>query len=238
MVGVLGYRSEPVRLGAVDYFTGEILIDAFIQPDKPVVDWRTKYSGVNAEIMREAHAQGKVMPDWQTARHALYDFVDDDTVIVGQALHHDLDVLRMIHTHIVDSCLLPKDAAAGINRTWSLKSLCSELFGIKVQNHGKKGHDPVEDCMATREIVLWMTGKPEEFKKWGAIKLEEEKQRLEEQKKKVLEQRAKKAAEEAKKRDAENGKASSTDVVIVPRRREMLLDLGFPEESLGAGLVY
>jgi hypothetical protein len=42
MVGVSEKNiSEIARISAIDYLTGEILIDTLVQPTQPVKDWRT-----------------------------------------------------------------------------------------------------------------------------------------------------------------------------------------------------
>ena len=226
MVTVSGNYTEAVRISAIDYLTGETLIDAYIQPTREVIDYRTRYSGVTADIMNIAYMEGRVLSSWLEARTKLWRFIDEETILIGQALENDLRVLHMIHFHIVDSYILAR-AAIGPegHRAWGLRSLCASLLNLEIQNHGKKGHDSLEDCLAAREVVLWMTLHPEEFKKWGAVRLEEEKQKREEQKKKREEEKAKKAEQEEKKRKEENGKGPLTDKTE-EAEREWLIDLG------------
>ena len=238
MVGIARGYSEMIRFSAVDYFTGEILIDTYVQPRYHIVDWRTKYSGVSAGIFNEARAQGKVLESWEHARMALWSCIDADTILIGQALNNDIEMLRVIHSRIVDSALLAKKVVGpDTARAWSLKTLCSELLGREIQNRGKKGHDSVEDCLATREVVLWMTSHPEEFEQWGKLKKEEERVKREEQKKKQLEEQAKKAAEKAKKREEEQGQGPLTEELMA-YHEEMLLDLGYYSEDMVPRLDY
>ena len=226
MVGVTGRCSEAVRLCASDFITATVLVDIFIRPDHPVVDWRTKYSGVTEAIMMEAYQQGRVVDSWRVARDMLWSHINEDTILIGQNLWNDLNVLRMVHTRIIDSGLLAS-AATGpeARRTWGLKNLCSELLNIEIQNKGKQGHDCMEDCMATREVVLWIIRHPEEFKHWGEVKAGEEKKKREEEAAKREEEKIKKAEEEKKQKEEENGKGPLTDKAN-EAERERLIDLG------------
>ncbi|OCL11475.1 ribonuclease H-like protein, partial [Glonium stellatum] len=153
MVGVKGGRSELALLSAVDYITGEVLINTFVYPNVKVVDWRTCFSGITPSAMNLAKSEGRILGGWEEARSELWKHIDASTILVGHALQHDLDVLRVVHNRVVDSGILAKNAVgAGVRRQWGLKILCAEFLGTKIQNHGKKGHDCLEDTYATREV--------------------------------------------------------------------------------------
>jgi hypothetical protein len=163
-----------VLLCAVDYLTGEVLINTLVHPSRKVLDWRTRYSGVTRQAMAAATALGKTLQGWKGARSELWKHVDMDTILVGHALHNDLDALRIIHPRVVDSSILTSNAVGLKSRTWGLKSLCAELLGIDIQSHGKRGHDCVEDTLAAREVVLWCGQKLRELAHWGMIAKERE----------------------------------------------------------------
>jgi DNA polymerase III epsilon subunit-like protein len=161
--------SEVARISVIDYLTGEILIDTLVQPLQRVTNWRTKYSGISKKIMATAINQGKVLQGWPGARASLFNHIDANTVIVGQALNHDLIALGIQHQRIVDSAILTSAAVGpNIKRRWGLKDLCDQLLGIQIQNHGKTGHDSVEDAFAAREVVLWCIEHPKKLKEWGS----------------------------------------------------------------------
>ena len=138
MVGIGNKNeSEVARISAIDYLTGEILIDALIQPTKPVTDWRTEYSGITEEALVSAVAQGKTLMGWPEARASLFKHIDTATVLIGQSLNFDLVALGIQHERIVDSAILASDAVGpGVKRQWGLKNLCNQLLDIKIQNHG------------------------------------------------------------------------------------------------------
>jgi DNA polymerase III epsilon subunit-like protein len=167
MVEVSGRRSELVRLCAVDYLSGEILINTLVTPTKRVMDWRTKYSGVTRSMLVEAAARGQVLNGWESARAELWKYINSETILIGQSLHHDIDVLRMVHTGVVDSAILTKNAVhPNCRRAWGLKTLCDALLGIEIQNQ-PSGHDCLEDAFAAREIVLWCIQNPDKLMTWA-----------------------------------------------------------------------
>ncbi|KAF2131499.1 hypothetical protein P153DRAFT_383600 [Dothidotthia symphoricarpi CBS 119687] len=173
-VGVGKSLCEVARISAIDCLSGEILIDTLVQPTQPVTDWRTKYSGITMKAMVAGVAENRVLKGWPEARAELWKYVDSHTVLVGQALNHDLEALRMQHWRVVDAGILAKDAVgAGVPRRWGLKTLCTEFLGIDIQNHGNRGHDSVEDAFAAREVVLWCIAHGDELARWGRRQREE-----------------------------------------------------------------
>ena len=50
-------RSELAQLCAVDVLTGDVLINVLVQPQGRVVSWRTRYSGITPNALRDANAQ-------------------------------------------------------------------------------------------------------------------------------------------------------------------------------------
>lgn len=167
--GPKGSISSLARLSAVDFLTGELLIDSLVRPQSAVTDWRTKYSGITAAAMSAAIQSNDVLDGSAAARAELFKYMDIQTVLVGHALHHDLAALGIRHTEIVDSEVLAKKAVGGQSkRGWGLKTLCKDLLGVVVQDGEKEGHDAVEDALAAREVVVWCLQHKKELKEWGA----------------------------------------------------------------------
>ncbi|KAL4875985.1 hypothetical protein BJY04DRAFT_210883 [Aspergillus karnatakaensis] len=176
MVSVLGTNhqetSEVVTLSVVDFLTGETILNTFVDPGKRVLSWRSKISGVTPPLLLKMKKEGRVLPGWRAARDALWRVIDSQTVLVGHSLNFDLDVLGMVHTRVVDSAILTRDAVgADCRRFWGLKSLVREFIGREVQS-GKGGHDGLEDTFATREVVLWCLRNPGELEGWAAVQRE------------------------------------------------------------------
>jgi DNA polymerase III epsilon subunit-like protein len=172
MVGVLGANhresSEVVRVSAVDFLSGEVLLDTYVSPQGQVISWRTKFSGVNASILRAKKREGKVVDGWRAARDLLWRAIDTRTVLIGHSLNNDLGVLGMVHTRIVDSAIMTRLAVGeDCQRHWALKILVKQFLDRDIQT-GNHGHDCLEDTFAAREVVLWCLRSPSELQAWAA----------------------------------------------------------------------
>ncbi|KGO73887.1 Exonuclease, RNase T/DNA polymerase III [Penicillium italicum] len=198
MVQVEAGRRELAFLSAIDFLTGEVLIDNYVQPKSRVVNWDSRFSGVTPGAMNKAVKKGTALFGWEGARSKLWEFMDSETVLIGHSLNNDLDVLGIIHWNIVDSSIITSEAVfytvhAGepLNRTWSLKTLTNELVNYDIQL-GRQGHSALEDAHATRDIVIWCLRYPEHLKVWADNAREQEEQRAYERElKRTTEEQAK-----------------------------------------------
>ncbi|KAJ5598690.1 hypothetical protein N7537_008774 [Penicillium hordei] len=183
MVQVEAGRRELAFLSAIDFLTGEVLIDNYVQPKSRVVNWDSRFSGVTPSAMNKAVKKGTALFGWEGARSKLWEFMDSETVLVGHSLNNDLDVLGIIHWNVVDSSIITSEtvfytvhASEPLNRTWSLKTLTNELVNYDIQV-GKQGHSALEDAHATRDIVIWCLRYPEHLKVWADNARDQEEQR-------------------------------------------------------------
>ena len=175
VVGNGGLWSEVVKVSAVDFLSGETLLNTLVLPTAKVKRWKTEITGITDQTMSEARAQGHTVKGWTEARSELWRHINADTVLVGQSLHYDLDVLGMLHTRIVDSAIL---AAKAINlrgaKTFGLKKMCKEMLNVDIQCLNGGIHDCLEDVLASRELVLYFIYSPEELQTWALSKRKEE----------------------------------------------------------------
>ena len=221
MVTVETGVNEIAFLSAVDFLTGEILINNYVQPTKKVINWNTRSSGLTSSIMNRAISMDlAILGGWDRARQMLWDFMDVNTVLVGHSIQNDLNVLGMFHRRIVDSSILTAAAvypelpsAQRLTRTWALKTLAKELLNYDIQNR-KKGHSALEDAFATRDVVISCIQNPEELKAWAedARKKEDEREIAREQervKRKEERERKKREEELAELHDAETNIATA-----------------------------
>ncbi|QQK48257.1 RNA exonuclease, putative [Penicillium digitatum] len=165
--------SELAFITAIDFLTGEVLINSYVAPTAPVTNWLTPVSGITPEKMDAAVTNGKAFRSNVDARHALQTFLNCDTVLIGHALHHDLRTLDLIHGRIVDTSVVTAEAVFSnfaaktvLPRVWELKALAQELIGIEIQTSAE-GHHSLEDVLATREILIWCLRGPGCLKAWA-----------------------------------------------------------------------
>lgn len=179
MVGVEGGASELVSLTAIDFLSGELIVNSLVRPRQPVVDWRTQIHGISPAGLSTACAQGLTLDGWQSARAELFKHVDQDTVLIGQSLQYDLAALHIQHTCVVDSAILASEAVFGKKgkpRYWGLglKDICNDFLGLKIREKAplstNKLHDGLEDVLAAREVVLCCLEQPAAFETWTRAK--------------------------------------------------------------------
>ena len=125
MAEVKGLSSEVVQVCAVDYLTGTVLLNKLVDPGEKVYDWRPEIHGITHATMQEAVSQGLALAGWTEARVELWKLLDEDTILVGQALQHDLKALRMVHPRVVDSAILAKTHSA--RRGTGTNSACKKF---------------------------------------------------------------------------------------------------------------
>jgi DNA polymerase III epsilon subunit-like protein len=161
MVETTRVKNELARLSAVDFVTGEVLINDLVYPDGDVVDWRSRITGLNPHLMNDALQRGTLLKGWQLARSELWKYIDTDTILVGHSLNHDLKAL------VVDSAILTSEAVPGSNRQFALVKLCDELIQVPIRTHDGGTHSALEDSFATREVVLWCLNNTMALQAWG-----------------------------------------------------------------------
>lgn len=207
MVGLWKNVECVALLSAVDVLTGETLLNTYVNPIAKVYAWRSSVSGVTRQAMNEAIEKGQALHGWVDARNALWKHIDAETVLVGHALQNDLNVLGIFHPRIVDTAILASQAVfpeienEKFPQSYGLKRLLLGWLEMTIQT-GKKGHDCLEDTLATRELAIWCARDPDRLRSWGSqMRVVYEARKL------AIQQ----AREEAKKRAEEEAKNNAND---------------------------
>ncbi|KAH0015397.1 hypothetical protein KCU78_g8208, partial [Aureobasidium melanogenum] len=216
-----GLVNQVIQLTAIDYFSGEVLISALIKPTLNIQQWRTNIHGVSHSMMTKAVNNGTALRDVFHARELLFSFMNSDTILVGHALHNDLNVLKIAHDRCVDSEILAKAAIdrASHNNGVGLRKLCNTLLGLSVQR--TTFHSCLEDAFAAREAVIYMVSHPEELSFWAKAK---QKVIDEEAAQRAAAKQAKEEAREQAAANAANEKAARAD----DKRVQAVLTMAMP----------
>ncbi|KAM4830677.1 apoptosis-enhancing nuclease isoform X1 [Urocitellus parryii] len=127
--GPRGRVSELARCSVVSYH-GDVLYDKYIRPEMPIVDYRTRWSGITRQHMRKA------IP-FQVAQKEILKLLKGK-VVVGHALHNDFQALKYVHprsqtrdTTYVPNLLIQPDLHT--RARVSLKDLALQLLHKKIQ---------------------------------------------------------------------------------------------------------
>ncbi|NWR69715.1 AEN nuclease, partial [Centropus unirufus] len=145
--GPQGRLSELARCSVVNY-EGDVIYDKYIQPELPIVDYRTRWSGITKQHMKSAIpfkvAQAEILK------------ILKDKIVVGHAIHNDFQALKYFHPkdRTRDTSRIPvlnQKAKLPDRASVSLKNLARHLLQKKIQV-GRKGHSSVEDAQTAMEL--------------------------------------------------------------------------------------
>ncbi|XP_029808322.1 apoptosis-enhancing nuclease [Suricata suricatta] len=145
--GPRGRVSELARCSVVSYH-GDVLYDKYIRPEMPIVDYRTRWSGITRQHMRTA------IP-FQVAQKEILKLLKGK-VVVGHALHNDFQALKYVHprSQTRDTTYVPnllQRPGLHTRTRVSLKDLALQLLHKKIQA-GQHGHSSVEDAVTAMEL--------------------------------------------------------------------------------------
>ncbi|KAK5944262.1 RNA exonuclease 3 [Knufia obscura] len=175
---------ELIRLTALSWPTHTTVLDILVRPIGEILDFNTRFSGVNADMYLSAPDYGhegkppkygpgeplQIVASPAAARDLLFDHLDPDTPLLGHAIDNDLNACRIIHPFVIDTVLLyphPK----GLPIRYKLRDLARVHLDRRIQENsgdGSEGHDSKEDSAATGDLVRKKVGqKWEELKRSG-----------------------------------------------------------------------
>ncbi|KAJ6662826.1 hypothetical protein lerEdw1_011030 [Lerista edwardsae] len=145
--GPVGKISELARCTVVNY-DGEVIYDKYILPVLPILDYRTRWSGVTRQHMKRA-------TPFRVARREILQILRNK-IVVGHAIHNDFLALKYFHPRewtrdTSKSPLLKEKVGLPIKTNVSLKSLARELLHKEIQG-SKNGHCSVEDARTSMEL--------------------------------------------------------------------------------------
>ncbi|CAG9861278.1 unnamed protein product [Phyllotreta striolata] len=123
----------------------EVFYDTLVKPDNEIIDYLTKWSGINKKMMQNV---SKKLKDVQNDLRKLF---PEDVILVGQSLSNDLHALKMMHPYIIDTSVI-YNITGDRARKSKLQTLAREFLKEKIQiSH--HGHCSSEDSLACMKLV-------------------------------------------------------------------------------------
>ncbi|KAK4046506.1 para-aminobenzoate synthase, (PABA) [Microbotryomycetes sp. JL201] len=142
--------SELARLSIVDQ-KGQRIYDSLVKPEKPIVDYLTKFSGLTEEKL------ASVTKTLEDVQRDLIDIIDYNTILIGHSLECDLRVLKLVHSNIIDTSVIYQHPRGPPFKA-SLKWLAQKWLKREIQagNSGTAaggGHDSEEDARTCIDLL-------------------------------------------------------------------------------------
>jgi len=160
-MGYTVHGLELIRLTAVSWPAGQVLLDVLVRPIGEILDLNSRFSGVWPDDMARAtpwnesypppsapeHAVSEdwgsedgqvakkvlpIVPSPEAARTLLFSLLAPSTPLIGHGLENDLNATRIIHPALVDTILLYPHKA-GLPARMGLKHLMSYHLNRQIQ---------------------------------------------------------------------------------------------------------
>ncbi|KAJ3196198.1 3'-5' exonuclease [Irineochytrium annulatum] len=158
-VGPNGIDSALARISVVN-FHGSVVMDSYVVPELPVMDYRTHVSGITAKLVDPRNGARPFKEVQREVSELL-----KDRILVGHALRNDLTCLYLTHPKklIRDTSRYKPFRQLSKGRSPALKNLARDLLGLEIQT-GE--HSSVEDA----RVAMLLYKKVETNSAWQARK--------------------------------------------------------------------
>jgi RNA exonuclease 4 len=158
-VGEGGKDSILARVSIVNQY-GEVVYDKHVQPTENITDYRTHVSGIRPDDLKKHNAHPFKLVQKEVSE------IIEKRVLVGHALHNDLQVLLLSHPkkklRDTQKCKIFRQKYPSLGGLSSLKNLAKTLLGITIQ---EGEHNSIQDAQAAMRIYTAFKKEWEKFLK-------------------------------------------------------------------------
>ena len=124
----------------------ECVYDKLVKPENPVLDYKTQFSGVSVDTLRD------VSMTLHDVQRDLANLLPQKCILMGHSLENDFLALKMAHPFVVDTSCLFLPTASSLSKP-KLRLLAKKLLGADIQT-GDQGHCSIEDATTCMKLVL------------------------------------------------------------------------------------
>ena len=136
--------SELARVSIVNESL-DCIYDSLVKPDNPVTDYRTQFSGIDEEKLKD------ITVNLSEVQQKITELLPPSSILVGHSLDCDLRALKVTHPYVIDtSCIFTPNATPTCKP--GLRKLAKEILGLEIQR-GSDGHSSIEDAATCMRLV-------------------------------------------------------------------------------------
>ncbi|KAK8115561.1 RNA exonuclease 1 [Apiospora sp. TS-2023a] len=166
-----GGTMEMSHMVVLNMINGEEIINSYIWPRTPVIDWDhdSNDKTVTEQVLVNASLDGGVLLGWEATRKKLAQHVDAETVFVGAQLDVDLYALRISHKNIFDYKIVDEDSTKNreaMRGTPHEQYPGDEYEGFEINTEADGSVDYYKWALIAREISINCLKRP-----WVAYQL-------------------------------------------------------------------
>ncbi|EGV60415.1 hypothetical protein CANTEDRAFT_111603 [Yamadazyma tenuis ATCC 10573] len=139
--------KELARISVIN-FQNDVVLDEYVKPKEMIIDYLTKYSGITEQLLEG------VTTTLEDIQDTLLELVSSDDILIGHSLSSDLNILKIRHPNIVDTCFCYHHVRGPPYRPglkWLTKTHLSR--DIQMGELSGEGHSSVEDARACLDLV-------------------------------------------------------------------------------------
>lgn len=137
---------ELTRITIIDA-NASIVLDSFVKPILPVLNYRTQYSGITEDLL------SNVTVTLQQIQVAVLRLISCETILIGHSLDNDLKAIKIAyHPLCIDTGIIYPHPR-GFPLRLKLKKLTLDFLQYSIQD-SKAGHDSIEDARAALQLAL------------------------------------------------------------------------------------
>ena len=123
----------------------ECILDSLVKPTNPVLDYVTKFSGIDAEMLED------VTTTLEDVQEQVKKLLPACCILVGHSLENDFKALGLCHPYVIDTSLLFTPHATPFCKP-KLRTLVKKLLDKEIQT-GSSGHCSTEDATACMKLA-------------------------------------------------------------------------------------
>ena len=136
--------SELAKVSLVDE-TLTCIYDSLVKPASPVIDYRTKFSGIDEDTLKD------ITTTLADVTQALRETLPSKCILIGHSLENDLRALKLAHPYVIDTSCLFTPFSSHLCKP-SLRMLAKKLLNTDIQT-GSNGHNSIEDATTCMQLV-------------------------------------------------------------------------------------